>query len=144
MVRDMPYLSAELPFPDPDIDSAGFWAHVAAGRLMFQACDDCGHVVHPPLPTCPACQSRARGWRPAPPVGRVFSYTIAHYPSHPSVEADLPYNIVLVEFPGLPGPRLVSNVVDVAPEELAIGLEVVPVFEPAGGGRTVVRFRRKD
>jgi len=138
----MPYLSSDLPFPAPGPDTAAFWAHIDAGRLMFQVCEDCGHVVHPPLPVCPACQSRRRGWRPAPPTGRVFSYTVAHYPSHPAVETQLPYNIVLVEFPVLPGVRLVSNLIDTPPETLAVGLEVAPVFEPAGDGRTVVRFRR--
>jgi uncharacterized OB-fold protein len=139
----MPYLPPELPFPEPTAESAPFWEHIAQGRLMFQACGDCGLAVHPPLPVCPACQAANRTWMPAPATGRVFTYTIAHYASHEAVQGHLPYNIAVIEFPDLPGVRLVSNVIDVAPENMAIGMSVEPVFEAAAIDRKIVRFREK-
>ena len=73
--------------------------------------------------------------------GRVFSYTIAHHPVHPALVDRVPYNIVLVELPDAGGVRLVSNLVDVPVEEVAVGLEVEVLFEDQGDV-TLPRFRR--
>jgi len=53
----------------------------------------------------------------------------------------VPYNIVLVELPDAGGVRLVSNLVDVPVEEVAVGLEVEVLFEDQGDV-TLPRFRR--
>jgi len=57
----------------------------------------------------------------------------------------LPYNVVLVEFDGLDDLRLVSNVVDAAPNELAIGREVVVTWEEGPQKQLLARFKlRKE
>jgi uncharacterized OB-fold protein len=73
--------------------------------------------------------------------GRVASFIIVHHPPNPWVE--LPIAVVEVELDE--GPQVTSNVVDVAFEDIDIGLEVevlfaatedptlgVPLFRPAG------------
>jgi hypothetical protein len=74
--------------------------------------------------------------------GRVYSYTIVHHPALPALEAGVPYNVVAVEFDDAPGVRLVSNVLDVAPEELSVGMAVVLVWDEAGPEVVLPRFRR--
>ena len=51
----------------------------------------------------------------------MYSFVLVHTAAHESVVGTLPYNVVLVEFPALPGVRLISNVIDANPGELAIG-----------------------
>jgi uncharacterized OB-fold protein len=138
----MPYLPADLPFLDTAHEQAEFWAHCRRRRLMFQACGDCGRPCHPPLPICPGCQSAQRVWIAAPSAARLFSYTVVHHASHPAVTAHLPYNVALVEFPELPGVRLISNVIDAAAEALVVGMALELVWEDGPAGQPLPRFRR--
>jgi hypothetical protein len=55
----------------------------------------------------------------------------------------IPYNVAIVDFPECDHARLVSNVIDVAPTEIRIGMEVVLEWETAGNSMLVPRFRRK-
>lgn len=54
----------------------------------------------------------------------------------------LPYNVV-VEFPALPGVRLVSNVLDVTPADLAIGDALALVWDEVKAAGPLPRFRRR-
>lgn len=138
----MTYLPGRVPFPSPSADTEGFWDNLQSGKLVFQGCVDCANITHPPLPVCSKCQSKNRSWVLAPKVGYIFTYTVVYHAGHDSVREVLPYNVVVVEFRELQGVRIVSNVVDVPPEGITIGMAVEAVFESAGNGRSVVRFRR--
>jgi hypothetical protein len=78
----------------------------------------------------------------APETGIVFSFTIVHHAVHPAVSAVTPYNIVIVDFPECGHTRVVSNLIDVLPEEVRIGMPVVLVWETTGNGRIVPRFKK--
>lgn len=138
----MSYLPPSLLPSEPPDGEAEFWAHCNARRLMFQSCPHCGHAVHPPLPVCPRCQSLERAWVEAPARAVVFSFTWAHSAAHPDVRDALPYNVVLLEFPDLPGVRLVSNVVDTSPGDLGIGDPVELAWDEAGA-QWLPRFRKR-
>jgi uncharacterized OB-fold protein len=135
----LPDVLTELPKPE---EEAAFWDNCARRRLAFQCCGDCGKAVHPPLPACPACQSLNKAWVDAPDEARVFSFTWAHVAADPSVSPRLPYNIALIEFPALPGIRLVSNVVNCQPGELSIGDAVCLTWDPTADNRAVPRFKK--
>ena len=137
----MPYLPTSLPFPSPSRDTSEFWQYCAERCLKFQACGECGIPRHPPTPMCPHCRSQFISWIDAPSFGRIFSYTVVFSASHDAVINDLPYNVVLVEFDGMDDLRLVSNVVDAKPDELAIGREVVVVWEMGPNGQLLPRFK---
>jgi len=138
----MTYFGERNVLPEPNADDAPFWANCAARRLTFQQCAACGRVTHPPIGVCPACQSFDRTWVDAPAEGRVFSFTWVHTAAHESVAEALPYNVVVVEFPALPGVRLISNVVDVVPGALAIGDALTLAWETVGDGVSLPRFRK--
>ena len=59
------------PLPQVTPWNQWFWTSGADGTLRIQGCDDCGTLVHPPVPICPACRSRltsharCRGGRPS-------------------------------------------------------------------------------
>jgi hypothetical protein len=79
-------------------------------------------VFHPPLPVCPACGSTGWSWQPASGRGKVFSYTIVHQAAHPDFADRIPYIAALVELEE--GPRMVADILDVAPEDVSIGMPV--------------------
>jgi uncharacterized OB-fold protein len=73
----------------------------------------------------------------------VFSYTVIHHPAHPGVAASVPYNAALVEFPGLDGVRLLTNIVDAESDQLHIGIAVELFWEPHGSS-FLPRFKRVE
>ena len=81
-------------------------------------------------------------WQPASGRAEVFTYTVVHHPSHEAVKPVLPYNIAVVAFPELNGVRLVSNVIDVGPNDMQVGMKVRLVWEEHTAGVFLPRFRR--
>lgn len=137
----MSYFPAEMPRPEPDRDDREFWAHCAERRLRFQACARCGALRHPPTPICHACQSTETRWVEAPGTAVIYSYCVVHHPNHPAMASRVPYVVGLVTFPSLPGVRLVTNIIDLPPAEIAIGAEVALWWDDIGEGMWIPRFR---
>lgn len=109
-----------------------------AGEFLIQRCDGCRKGVFYPRIACPHCGSDALAWERPSGRGTIYSSTIVRRPDSKGG----PYNVVLVDLDE--GVRLMSTVVDAAPEEIAIGrpvtLEVAnldagpaPVFRIASG-----------
>lgn len=138
----MSYFSGREIAPTPNADDTPFWESCARRRLAFQRCLACRKVTHPPIGVCPACQSMEREWVAAPQRACVFSFTWIHTAAHESVAGRLPYNVTVVEFPDMPGVRLVTNVVEVKPGELKVGDSVVLVWEESGQAGPLPRFRK--
>ena len=138
----MPYLPTSVPGPRIDEVNAPFWDNCREHKLKFQQCADCAHLIHPPLPMCPRCQSLNRNWRDAPQDATVYSFVWVHTAAHESVAGSLPYNVALVAFPALPGVRLISNVIDATPGDLAIGDKLTLVWEVGAGDQSLPRFRK--
>ena len=57
---------------------------------------------------------------------------------HPGFKA--PYSVVLVELEE--GMRLISNMVDVGPEDVTIGMSVEVTFDDVAEGLTLPKFRK--
>jgi uncharacterized OB-fold protein len=66
---------------------------------------------------------------------------VVHHANHPAVVAKVPYVAGLVTFPDLPGVRLITNITDIAPEQVTIGAEVALWWDDIGEGMWVPRFR---
>lgn len=137
----MSHFGATMHRPEPILDDREFWAHCAQRRLMFQCCADCSAPRHPPTPVCPRCRSMRVGWVQAPPRAEIFTYTVVHHPLHEAVQERLPYVVALVSFPELPGPRLVTNITDVEPRDVCIGMPVSLWWDDIGEGMYLPRFR---
>jgi uncharacterized OB-fold protein len=119
---------AEKPAPPPaDVlrpvvtrDTAFFWAGTAAGELRIQHCEGCGLLRHPPGPMCPRCGATSPGYVVAAGTGEVYSYVVHHHPPVPGKV--LPIVVALVEL--AEGVRMVGELLDTTPEEVAIGMPV--------------------
>ncbi|MDB5445738.1 MAG: acyl dehydratase [Phenylobacterium sp.] len=116
-----------------DPDTEPFWEAAKAGRLTACQCGDCGTFRMPPTPFCPKCRSKAKTWPELSGAGVVYSYAVCHRSPYPDV-ADFTYVPVVVDLDGAPGARLVSNLVDVDPETVEIGMKVKVAFNPIRDG----------
>ena len=124
---------------DPSIspDTAFFWQGVTEGRLLIQRCNECGALRHPPRPMCPACNSLTWDTIESTGKGEVYSFVLPRHPRYPGF--DDPHIAVLVELEE--GTRLVSNLCDIDPDEVTVGMPVEVFFESFDGGLVLPQFR---
>lgn len=137
----MSYFPAEMPRPESDRDDHEFWSGCAQQQLRFQACAECGTLRHPPRPICHKCHSIVCKWVGAPSTALIYTYCVVHHPNHPALARRVPYVVGVVEFPTLPGVRLVTNITDVQPLDVRIGMKVSLWWDDIGDGLFVPRFR---
>ena len=132
-----------LPLPDlsnqPDYE-LGFWEGARSRELRIQRCSRCQKFRHPPSPMCPHCHSLSYQWTKTSGRGVVYSFLIVRQPAHPALQEkeQTPYNICLIELEEQEGLRIISNVLDIAPEDIHIDMPVVVTFKPVGDDPDVV------
>jgi uncharacterized OB-fold protein len=135
------------PLPTPSPVSQPFWDAAKEHRLVYQRCTACGARVFYPRDVCPGkdcfgvgtlewVESSGRGW--------VYAHTISYQPAKPAFAEDVPYVLSIIELEE--GWRMNSNVVNIAPGDVKIGMRVevvwddvtpeftLPKFQPAASG----------
>jgi uncharacterized OB-fold protein len=133
----MCYAECVRPAPVLTEDNHEFWEAARDGRLVAQGCSSCGRLRHPPRPACPHCRSLDHDLVELGGRGVVYSYALLHHPQNPLF--DYPVVAALVDL--AEGVRLVTNLVDVQPADVRIGLPVTVTFVPTAGGMAVPVFR---
>jgi uncharacterized OB-fold protein/acyl dehydratase len=130
---------APRPKPPRNQDNAFFWEGVDRGELLIQHCTSCGRLRHPPRPMCPNCQSLEWDTVASSGRGEVYSFIVPHHPQVPMFE--YPYVVAVIALEE--GTRLISNVIDIDPADVEIGMAVevrfvavddeltLPLFSPA-------------
>jgi uncharacterized OB-fold protein len=126
------------PLPSPNPETAEFWAATGEGRLLLKRCLSCGTVIWYPRALCPACKSTETEWIAAAGTGSVYSFTVSRRGEGAYREA-APYVLAYVELDE--GPRLMTNIVGCAVDEVSVGQRVIVVFDDTGEGSALVRFR---
>ncbi|MDZ4278197.1 MAG: OB-fold domain-containing protein [Dehalococcoidia bacterium] len=128
------------PLPLPRGLAGEFYGWCKHHELRFQRCAGCGAWRHVPRDMCAACGSWKWEWARSTGRGTVFTWTVAARPMHPGFQGDVPYAAVVIELEE--GVRLVSQLVDCPPDELAIGMPVEVVFDDVTPEVTLPKFRR--
>ena len=134
-------MPAGLSAIHPSPETAPFWAACRERQLKLQRCAACGRFRHPPLPGCPHCGAAEKAWVQSSGRGRVFSYTIVHHASLPALRELVPYNVVVIALDDAPGARLISNLVGIANEAIAVGMAVELEWDERAPGLLLPRFR---
>jgi len=119
-------------------DTEPFWQAAKERRLVAPQCADCQTFRLPPTPFCPNCQSKTVNWIELSGAATVYSFAVVHgFPGMP----DLTLVPAVLDLPDAPGARLVSNVVDVVPDEVKIGTRMQVDFTPIADGWMLPIFR---
>lgn len=116
---------------------AQYFAALEEGRFQIQRCEDCGDAIFYPRIVCPHCGSDRLAW--FEPEGRatVYSTTVVRRKAEDGGD----YNVALVDL--AEGPRMMTRIREIAPEEVQIGMAVefhsidsetrdAVYFQPAG------------
>jgi uncharacterized OB-fold protein len=128
--------------PSISPDTEFFWSGLKDGELRIQRCKDCSTLRVPPRPMCHVCQSVA--WDHVVSTGRgtVYSYVMPQYPPLPFLQ--YPYVVALIELDE--GVRIVSNLCEIEPEAIDVGMPVEVFYEtfealPSGEELVLHQFR---
>ncbi|MBF6600278.1 MAG: Zn-ribbon domain-containing OB-fold protein [Dehalococcoidia bacterium] len=127
-----------LPVPEADDESREFYDGARRHQLMLMRCRSCGAWRLPSRPRCPDCWSTETEWVRASGRGVLHSFGIMHQKLHPAFADRTPYQFAVVEL--AEGPRIVSQVVGVAEDELRLEMPLQAVFDDVSDDATVVRF----
>lgn len=127
-----------LPAPAPVVspETEPFWSAAADGRLLLTRCPSCQAIVWYPRALCPECGNPGTEWVEGSGGGAVYSFTINH--KGEGAYKGAPYVLAYVELDE--GPRMLTNIVQIAPDDVRIGMRVRAVFEPADDRTALVRF----
>jgi uncharacterized OB-fold protein len=140
-------MEPDRPLPQPMTPEAKpYWDGLKEGKLMLPRCQACGQAFFYPRVMCPRCQSREITWFQASGRGKLHAFGIGHQAFNKAFKVGPPYVLAMIEVEE--GPRMMSNLVNVAPDPKAIRCDMpvqvvfhkltdsitVPLWEPAKGG----------
>lgn len=126
-----------IPLPRPTALSAPHWDGCKEGVLRVQRCTQCDAFTFIPKPVCPQCLAMTLEWVTSTGRGTVYSHTTVHRPQRP--EFEVPYVVAIVELEE--GWHMLTNLVDIAPEDVRIGMAVEPEFRKMSEEITLPYFR---
>jgi uncharacterized OB-fold protein len=136
-VTDRP--APKRPVPNPPPESRPFWAAAAEHRLLMPKCRSCGKFWFPPSILCTHCTSDDTTWEEVSGKGKVFSFVVFHRVYHPAFAKEVPYTVGVVELDE--GPRMLSNVVGVAPDQVRCGMPVTVVYDDVTDSCSLPKFK---
>jgi uncharacterized OB-fold protein len=127
--------------PTIDEDTAPWWQATRESRLLVKRCAECGRAHFYPRPFCPHCWSENVDWEQVSGRATLYTWSVVHVNDLPPFGERVPYVAAIVDL--AEGPRMMTNVVDCDPADLAVGMELevtyreetddvtLPVFRPA-------------
>lgn len=116
-----------------------YWEAARRHELVLPRCDSCGKVYYPVGPVCPNCLSDNFSWVPMSGRGTVSSFVVYHKGWTPWLKSRVPYVVAQVQL--AEGPRLTTNLPNIDPADVRIGMEVQVAYETLTEEVTLVQFR---
>jgi uncharacterized protein len=119
-------------------ESEPFFEAAKGGKLLVQTCTACGEYQFYPRKICIHCGSSDVAWAEASGRGSVHTYTVIHQQGMPGWRDEVPYVAAVIDLDE--GVRMTSNVVDVDPADVRVGMPVEVTFVDEGA-YVLPRFR---
>jgi len=129
--------------PVPDDWSRPYWEGAKEQKLMIQRCQSCGHYNHPPQFICLGCKERdtTLEFEPVSGKGTVYAWFIHHDTQVGGFEDRAPYLVAAIELEEQPRLLLTTNLLNIAFDEVELGMPVEVVWEKANDDITVPQFQ---
>ena len=129
-----------MVIPEPTPVSRPFWDGLAQRRILIQYSPSLQRYVFYPRTLVPGTLADDLEWREIDGAGTLYTFTIARRPTGPPWNDAVPQLLAVVQWDA--GPRISTELVDVDPGGIRIGMRVQPVFydlpEP---GMTLLKYR---
>lgn len=114
------------PIPLPTPVTQPYWDALSRHEIQIQYSPSLGEYVFYPRVLAPGTLADDLEWRPISGRGRLVSFTVAERPVSPHFADTVPQLLGVVEWEE--GPRCATELVDVEPADLEVGMPVTPVF----------------
>jgi len=131
-----------LPIPEDEALTAPFWEAAKRHELLIPRCRHCNRYFWYPRAACPHCLREEWEWARASGHGRLHTFTMVHQPAHPAFTEDVPYAYAVVQLEE--GVRMISNVVECEPDDVAIDMPLEVTFDDVSEQWTLVKFRPRS
>lgn len=129
-----------LPLPEPTPVSRPFWEGLREHRILVQYSPSLQSYVFYPRTLAPGTLSDDLEWREIDGAGTLYTFSVARRPTGPPWADAVPQLLAIVQWDV--GPRFSTELVDVEPGDIRIGMRVAPVFcDVAGTEITLLRYR---
>jgi hypothetical protein len=112
------------PMPEPTPVTAPFWDALREHRIRIQFSPSTGRYVFYPRVRAPGTLADDLEWREITGLGTLYTFTVSDRPTAPGFE--VPQLLAVVEWDE--GPRVSTELVNVDPIDIAVGMRVRPVF----------------
>lgn len=116
----------ERPLPVKTPTSAPFWDALAEHRVVIQYSPSIESYVFYPRVRAPGTLADDLEWREISGLGTLYSFTVARRPVGPHFVDAVPQLLAIVQWDE--GPKVTTEMVNISPEGLRIGMRVKPVF----------------
>ena len=113
---------------------------LADSCIMATRCKKCSTAYFPPQLDCPKCLVSDVEWFEIKSLGKLLTYTVAHY-GPTGFETETPYTVGVVEFKE--GVRILARIcknIDVKGIKVGMDLKVAPIILP--NDRIAYEFRK--
>jgi hypothetical protein len=134
----MPPYTGPVPVPTPE--SRPYWLAARRHELTMPRCRSCGALFYYPRAACPQCLSADLEWQRVSGWGTLHTFTVVQR-GLKDFPLGTPYVLAIVALDE--GPRLMTNLVGVAPDAAAIriGMRVEVVFADVTDEIALPHFR---
>jgi uncharacterized OB-fold protein len=119
-------ISVAKPMPEPTPVTAPFWDALREHRIRIQYSPSSNRYVFYPRLLAPGTLADDLEWREISGRGVLYTFTISDRPTAPPWTDALPQLLAVVQWDE--GPRFSTELVNVDPSELWVGMPVRPVF----------------
>ncbi|HYD61261.1 MAG TPA: Zn-ribbon domain-containing OB-fold protein [Noviherbaspirillum sp.] len=126
-----------VPRESAYVDTRPFWEGAQQGKLMMQYCTVARKFQHYPRPVSIFTGRRTLEWREVSGNGVIYAFTTVRIPG-PGLDGRLPLCVATVELDE--GVRMIANILDCAPEQLAVGKKVRLAWDTLGEGKKYPAF----
>jgi uncharacterized OB-fold protein len=119
-------------------DTQPFWDGVRQKKLVIQYCTEAKKYQYYPRPVSIYTGRKTLEWREVSGKGTIYASTVVRIRG-PGLEGRLPLCVATVELDV--GVRIIANVLDCAPEDLAIGKRVTLAWDRLAKDQLYPAFR---
>lgn len=120
-----------------DSDTRPFWEATKKNELLIQYCPQCSSYQFYPRVVCKNCLSDVK-WVVSSGRGTVYSFSVVHKVFNPEFKDKVPYIVALISLDE--GPRMMTNLIGEAFEDVKIGMQVEVDFSKSFGEYNLVQF----
>jgi len=127
------------PMPEPTPVTQPFWDALRRHTVVIQYSPSSDQYVFYPRVLAPGTLADDLEWREISGMGTLYTFTISDRPTAPPWADSLPQLLAVVEWDE--GPRLSTEMVNVDPGDLFVGMRVKPVYcDYPDDGVTLLRY----